>query len=552
MASRRVECDQVVLAWSSANLLGGSGLGPVAASERWTLSSRDATAGLSDAARYLTDGANQALAAGLTPPLCLEFRPGTDATLIVAKAYHTGSRRAGHYQVHALRDPSRTLSPWDLWRQASAGVLRVTAASDEEPGRLPTVEVTAASATRGALDDADRERLSLLLGSLVAGRPFLVRASDQPQGERLLRRLLGALPLPLSRTIPVTTMATSQASWPTGMALVVPPFSQGFEKVVVDVDLDAGVQRTPRGSDEGLASALLAATPAEVRGLRSVAELRSWAALRSADLGELDGRRLEGAVDGPLVPTLLARLADDPRRGEVVARIAADPGLAARFGASLREASGEYGDLVAALFRGDDAGAGSGSAAKVQDWLVREVGAETFADSLVGPLVAESRGRRVVVGSVALADALALPLGRDAALFDFDYTVTTSTWTPLSAAQVIDALRGEKNVPDGLWRVAATAPDAVGAMFDSLHRAVRGRFVEFVRRWPDAHVAAAVEGLLRTQEAPLSAVFEVLAGRPEPVQEDVLRALWPRMARHVGVPDDVAARLVVQKRRWWN
>ena len=62
MASRRVECDQVVLAWSSANLLGGSGLGPVAASERWTLSSRDATAGLSDAARYLTDGANQALA----------------------------------------------------------------------------------------------------------------------------------------------------------------------------------------------------------------------------------------------------------------------------------------------------------------------------------------------------------------------------------------------------------------------------------------------------------------------------------------------------------
>ena len=195
MASRRVECDQVVLAWSSANLLGGSGLGPVAASERWTLSSRDATAGLSDAARYLTDGANQALAEGLTPPLCLEFRPGTDATLIVAKAYHTGSRRAGHYQVHALRDPSRTLSPWDLWRQASAGVLRVTAASDEEPGRLPTVEVTAASATRGALDDADRERLSLLLESLVAGRPFLVRASDQPQGERLLAGLFGSVQL---------------------------------------------------------------------------------------------------------------------------------------------------------------------------------------------------------------------------------------------------------------------------------------------------------------------------------------------------------------------
>ena len=52
-----VACEQVVIAWSSLNLLGNSGMGPVAVSDGWTLSGSDPFAGLGEGGRYLTEDA---------------------------------------------------------------------------------------------------------------------------------------------------------------------------------------------------------------------------------------------------------------------------------------------------------------------------------------------------------------------------------------------------------------------------------------------------------------------------------------------------------------
>ena len=242
--STEVAGEQLILAWSSSNLLGASGLGPVAVSPGWTVPPRrDNFAGLGEAARYLPDSATIPL--GAVPPVCLEYRPGPSGPLLVAKTYSTTSPRAGQYQVHAIRAASG-LSPWDLWALAYRDVL-IEHELGEYPADLPSLSITPARRPRVVREPDDVTELGRLLQCLNEDRPYLIRATDQAHGDSAIRTLLAYLPIGLARDVAVSTFLPSATGWTAGIGLLVSPFSAEAADVDLDLDPEHPALRPGRG-----------------------------------------------------------------------------------------------------------------------------------------------------------------------------------------------------------------------------------------------------------------------------------------------------------------
>lgn len=544
-------CEQVVLAWSQSNLLGNSGIGPVAASSGWKLTPNDPLAGLGESGRYLPEGvASVMVSEGVRPPVALEYRPDPDGTLLIAKVYAARSQRAGHYQVHALRDAAGACSPWDLWAARDAGVLFADEVTDELALTLPQVSLRRTAAPAPAGDDLDAGPLRVLLERLLADRVFTIRSSDQGAAEEFARRLLAYLPWRVTLGIPITTLAAEPSPLRRGIALVISPFSRGFD--AVDVDLDAA--RLVDGGDAtaDLADLLLRGRRAEADALGSLGELKAWLALRRSDLAALSGTDLEAACQPSLFPTFLARLAGDARRGDVLLRLSDDPRAGRAFTSSLGARAWEDADLVAALFA--DSGLERARNARVQDWLVDAVGADAFGKHVLRPLLVEAERRPIVVDGQALAEVLADRLSNRTELADFTFRTTTPTWTSLTDFQVQSHLTGGEALPDGVRALIRRNPPRLAAAIDQLLAGRRSDagVREALLAWPDDDLEALIEAVLASRRLDESWAVRVLERKPARVVTAVLTKYWPRIAKHLGIPESVTQRLEVKKQRWWS
>lgn len=546
-----VECEQVVIAWSSVNILGYSGMGPVAKSDGWTLASSDRFAGLGESGRYLTESANALVGDGVYPPPALEFRPGSNGTLLLAKTYALSSGRGGHYQIHALRDATGRCSLWDLWSLRSAGLLRVDEIVEDLPFRLPPVTLNPAGSPARNADEGDVEGVALLLERLLEGRLFTIRTTSQTDGEEVVRRLLSVLPLGVARGVPVSTMITDPGAMLTGVAIVVPPFSQGFDRV--DVDLENGDLAQYGEAALELASALLTANRREIGAMKTVAELQGWLALRRAPLGSLTVQQLRSACRGQQFPVLLQRLAADAQRGSILLRLSRDADAGRDFAAGLARHSPEYADVVAPLF-GSSPGLAPADHGQVQDWLLDAIGRDQFDTYVLGPFVAEATSQDMVVDGAKLAQLLADSLGDRPELADFRFRTTTPQWTALTEHQVQTYLSAGDELPEGVWKPLRENPGRLALAIDRLvaGRGEDDKLTRGLQRWPDEEVDALVAAILRSNRLDPVWAVQVLEKRPPKVVRAVLATWWPQIAAHLGMPGVVVDQLEVRINRWWD
>lgn len=391
--------------------------------------------------------------------------------------------------------------------------------------------------------------LRVLLERLLADRPFTIRTADQPAAENLARRLLSCLPLAVTRGIPVTTFAAQPSTAARGIALVIPPFSSGFDSV--DVDLDT-LDLAEGGNDtHDLALHLLNATRAELDAMSSLNELQAWVALRQADLPTLTTSQLRDAC-GALFPVLLERLAHHEHRGDIVGRIIKDPQAANAFAARLGEHAGEYADLVAPLFA-SSAHLEPAEHARLQDWLLQATGTDAFERYVLRPLLVEASTRSVDIDSPALANVLAHSLQDRAELADFTFRTTTPGWTALTDYQVQTHLLWGEHLPQPVRTMIGRDPRKLARAIDQLIAAGPDQRVEnALLQWPEDEIETLMDAILASRHLDKSWAVRVLAAKPQRVVSDVLATWWPRIANHLGIPDGVAQHLEVKKQRWWE
>ncbi|MFZ0531451.1 MAG: hypothetical protein WAL91_13055 [Propionicimonas sp.] len=548
--STEVAGEQLILAWSSSNLLGASGLGPVAVSPGWTLPPRDNFAGLGEAARYLPDSATIPL--GAVPPVCLEYRPGPSGPLLVAKTYSTTSPRAGQYQVHAIRAASG-LSPWDLWALATRDVL-IQHELGEYPADLPSLSITPARRPRVVREPDDVTELGRLLQCLNEDRPYLIRATDQAHGDSAIRTLLAYLPIGLARDVAVSTFLPSATGWTAGIGLLVSPFSA--EAADVDLDLDPAHPRSAPAADayRSLAEQLLtggAGQPA--LRIRSLADLKSLLALERSDLATVALPTLAKALDTPFFDAVLSRLVHHDEPAAVLRRFLSDATVEETFARCLHDDGPQQADLVATLVRVLGASGTPSGRGPLQSWLLQAIGPDQFAGYVLPALVAEARADGVAIHSQDLAALLGRELDADDLRW-FTFLALPPTWGPVAEAEFEAFLRGQREPSAvSLDLVRATPARAAGFLDQRLRaKALPATAVAWtLERCPDADLAWLVAVLVRSEAVPRDWVVKTLAARPEAVARAILTTSWPEIADQLGIPGSVAGMLAVQKKSWW-
>ncbi|MFZ1410044.1 MAG: hypothetical protein WAS07_01135 [Micropruina sp.] len=544
--------DQLILAWSSSNLLGASGMGPIAASDGWAISNRDRFGGLGPAARYLPEETEDTPPDAPVPPTCLEFRPSDTVSYLVAKLYSTASKRAGQYQVHAIRVP-RGLSSWDLWTLADRGVL-ITRELAEPPAQLETLSLAPTAPSRLGTDESDVRALSRLLQCLHERQPYLIQTTDQALGIAGLKSLVAYLPQGIAVDVPVSTFVPSPAQWTSGLGLLLPPHSLGT--ATPDLELDQQRERAGTGLFITLADQLITAAAGGLNPpIGSLAELDLWLAMETSDLLDLSAATLAELIGSAAFGSFLAKLADHPRIGQVLLKLLADPSVEEAFADRLRAEGPEYADLIAAFVAG--AGSSETDAAKrapLQTWLVNAVTDRQFGRYVVPSLLAEAAGRRVEIHSDTLVTCLATSTEADA-LQPLTFAVGSARWSAVTEAELAGFLAdGGKLSPQtaGLLR---ESPTKVAALIDRRLQAgewragVIGRAAE---RWPDAGLDELIAILVRSEKLPTDWPVRVLAARPAAVARPILAAQWPSIAAHLGIPDSIAGMLSVPKKPWWK
>ena len=542
-------CEQLILGWSAANLLGVSGMGPVAASPGWELPPRDTFGGLGEAARYLGDSV---VPSGTVPPVSLEYRPDGTGALLLAKVYSTSSRRGGQYQVHAIRAP-RGVSPWDLWSLAEEGVLFTSELSSHE-GTLERARVRPSASVRMTADASDAASLACLLQRLDERRPFLIRAADQAEGVLALKTLLAYLPLDVAREVPVSTFVAVPTQWSSGIGLALPPFSVAAGPV--ELDMDARHAIAGAGAHLALAEQLIhAADDDSPQPIRTLADLQSWLSLEQADLATVEPPVLRRAVAGPAFGLLLAKLSRHPRCGEVLLRILADSRTEEAVAAEFGRQGPEHADLVATIVGlvGKDAAA-PGAQGSLQSWLLNAIGADQFAKYVVPSLVADAHQGRVVVHSADLSRVLARTLDLDD-LTAFRFAVGTSEWSAVTEAELSAFVRENRPMSPNSWTLIERAPDRAAAFIDdrldcgAWREAALGRALA---RWPQESLTSLMSVLTKTTQVPKDWPAKVLGQHPAPVVRQVLEETWPDLAAHLGIPESVAQQLTVARKPWWK
>jgi hypothetical protein len=549
--STEVAGEQLLLAWSSSNLLGVSGMGPVAASPGWPLPPRDNFAGLGDAARYLADGAP--LPPGSVPPVCLEFRPGPSQCLLLAKTYSTTSQRAGQYQVHAIR-AGAGLSVWDLWALARSGKLVQEELSDC-PTRLPSLSLTPARRMRVARDPDDVGELARLLQCLNEDRPYLVGTADQDRGVVAIQTLLSYLPIGLAREIPVSTFVPRATSWRSGVGLLIDPFSAPAVDLDLDLHVDPPRSIVASGAYLALADQLVTGgTDVPVGRVRSLADLRSLLALERSDLATVELGQVTHAVDTPLFDAVLTKLTEHPGCPEVMLRFIGDTGLDETLARRLREEGPQHADLVATLMRRFGQASSTPARRPLQAWLLAAVGPDQFADYVVPPLIAEARSEGVTVHSPELATLLAdqLDVGD---LSSFTFVSAPTRWGPVVEAEFEASLRAEGTMSAASRQLVSDQPARAATFLDSRLESgdLPAKAVAWaLERCTDGDLPALVAVLVHSKAVPREYVVKALGARPEAVIRAILDAQWPRIAAQLGVPASVAGLLAVQRKSWWS
>lgn len=543
-----VECEQVLIAWSSLNLLGNSGMGPVAASPGWRLAANDPFGGLGVGGQFLTERANALIREGVMPPVALEYHPTVSGALLIAKTYAASSRRGGQYQVHALRVDTDQCSPWDMWSARDNRILITDELTVEPSQTMPRLRLVRC---RPDAPSQDTGALGLLLERLRQRRLFTIRSKNQPAAEALVRGLLAWLPVGMTRGVPISTLVSHPSAMSHGVGIVVPPFSQGFD--LVDVDLDAGVLSHVGHEAAELGAALLCADPRELEAMSSVAELASWMLLSQTAVGELTLVQLHEACSDALFPMLLQRLARDAHRGPDLMRIKNDPEACRAFSVSLRPLAAEYSDVVAPLFA-SASGVSAEDHAHLQDWLLESVGVEQFHRYVLRSLVLETSSQPVDVDSVALTQILERALRGSPQLGDFDFRSTTPTWTTLTDLQIRAHLLVGHDIPSQARSLMRSSPGKLARVIDELVEIdpQDPQPYEGLLRWPDDDIDTLVAALLSSRRLDRSWAVRVMEHKPPPVVREVLSAHWPRIASHLGVPQAVAQHLVVKPKRWWE
>lgn len=547
-----VEAEQLILAWSPSNLLGVSGMGPVAASPGWELPPRDSFAGLGAAARYLSDDASPP--AGGVPPVCLEFRPGSSGALLVAKTYSTASRRPGQYQVHAIR-AGQGLSPWDLWALADAEVL-IEDELVEHPASLDTLSIAPVRRPRVSRDPDDVAELARLLQCLNEDRPYLIRAHDQDQGVEAIQTLLAYLPIGLARDVPVSTFVSAPSTWTAGIGLLVKPFSANG--AAPDLDLEPGRPGSTPASEAYLPLAdqlVNGSTGQPALRVRSLGDLKALLALERADLASVDLPTLAEALGTPFFDAVLAKLASHPHCGEVLRRMLADADTEDALASRLRTDGPQHADLVAAVVRAvGDTGAAS-SRGPLQSWLLQAVGADAFANYVVPPLEAEARGGGVRVHAVDLAALLGQTVPIDDLRRGFVFDASPTRWGGVAEAELEASLRGDHRLSTGTRELLRAQPAKAASFLDARleSAALPPTAVAWaLERWTDADLPDLVAVLVRSKSVPHDWVVRALGARPDAVAREILTAQWPAIAAQLGVPVSVAEMLAVPKKSWWG
>ena len=547
-----VAAEQLVLAWSPSNLLGVSGMGPVAASPGWELPPRDSFAGLGAAARYLSDEAN--VPAGTVPPVCLEFRPDASGALLVAKTYSTASRRPGQYQVHAVR-AGQGLSAWDLWALADRGVLLEDELS-AHPADLPALSLSPVRRPRVSRDPDDVAELARLLQCLNEDRPYLVGAHDQDQGVDAIQTLLAYLPIGLARDVPVSTFVASASAWTAGIGLLVSPFSANGAALDLDLDPDRPASAPASEAYLPLADQLVnGGTGQPALRVRSLGDLKALLALERTDLASVDLATLAKALGTPFFDAVLAKLAAHPHCDDVLRRMLADGAVEDALATRLRTDGPEHADLVAALVRAlGETGAASGRG-PLQSWVLQAVGSDAFANYVVPPLEAEARGGGVHVHATDLASLLGQSVEIDDLRRGFIFVASPTRWGGVAEAEFEASLRGDHTLSPGTRELLRTQPAKAAAFLDarleskSLPAAAVGWALE---RWSDSDLPDLVGVLVRTTSVPHDWVVKALGARPEPVAREILTAQWTAIAAQLGVPAPIAEMLTVPKKSWWG
>ena len=547
-----VAAEQLVLAWSPSNLLGVSGMGPVAGSPGWELPPRDSFAGLGAAARYLSD--DVPLPAGTVPPVSLEYRPDPSGALLVAKTYSIASRRPGQYQVHAIR-ADQGLSPWDLWALADTAVLLVDGLA-EHPADLAAPSLTPVRRPRVQRDPDDVAELARLLQCLNEDQPYLVGAHDQDQGVDAIQTLLAYLPIGLARDVPVSTFVGSAPTWTSGIGLLVRPFSTNGAALDLDLDPDHPASAPASGAYLPLADQLVnGGSGLPALRIRSLGDLKALLALERADLASVDLPTLARALGTPFFDAVLAKLAAHARCDEVLRRMLADGDTEEVPAARVRRDGAGHADLVAARGRVLGETGASGGRGPLQSWVLQAVGAEAFVNYVVPPLIAEAREGGVQVHAADLASLLGRSVEVDDLRRGFVFEASPDRWGRVAEAEFEASLRGDHRLSAGTRELLRTQPAKAAAFLDGrlTSKALPQTALAWaLERWTVADLPDLVRVLVGTKAMPHDWVVKALGARPEPVAREILATQWPAIAAQLGVPASLAELLAVPKKPWWG
>ncbi len=544
MSDADVPCEQLLLAWSSSNLFGASGMGPVAVSKGFGLK-EDHHGGLGVVGRYVSKDAMEAIAGGVAAPVCLEFRPGEEANLLLAKVYAASAQRAGQYQVHALKDPSRRLAPWDLWGAAEQQVLATKEVAPKN-GALTPIAVRVTPADPVTVHEYTTHLVGAALDCLFAGRPFVISASDSARGVQLLREILAALPPHLVRSTPVSTLAMSPEAFPLGGAVVVPGVSDPFPEACVVADHDAGTVNTAGTLATRAASELLSND-----GLRTSAteweEVRAWAMMQERGLESLAAAEAARLLSGSLGPAFWDSVTKHPERVDLLAGWWQDGSFATAWEPLLPAQAEKGPDFVAELIAGRDHWPAEFSDG-LQTWLLSAIDAGPSPRSVLIALEASQTPPKI--HSVRLAKALS---ETDAPLARFDFRVTTPGWTRLTAHQLREAFTRGRPPAQHLWTVAMANEDRLATLTaEVIHQFGEEPLTLAVQKWPEPTASDLLQVLLRPGLLTPNALRSVLDRLPEEKLTSAVRLNWPQIADTFGVPIRVADLLQVKDSKWWH
>lgn len=310
MTLQSVVCDHALYTWSRSNLGSGGGFGMLARSASWPSSAESRSRLFS----FLPQGAT---VRGAAPPRVLSYSPAEEGVLVARKTYlgATGDGRPGNYLVHALVDPSGTLTPRDVAALASAAVpYRAVPDGTEVTDALEPLVVPRRQRRRLRVEGGVEEHLVSLVGaylsSLSADRPVVLISSDPDLTESLLLHLYTLLPLGLTKGRSFTTYESRPVDLVHHLSVVNPAYQDGavhYTAVLLDLDAppayypDAGRHRVAAEELVGAyveGAPLVADTVATLKDLAYHLEVQRSLDTSPDDLSQEEIARLLGSVPG--------------------------------------------------------------------------------------------------------------------------------------------------------------------------------------------------------------------------------------------------------------